>query len=469
MWKFDRFASNIAIIEEHGLRLTYGELNAEGHALYTTTGGRCLVLQLCGNNLGSFLGYAGFLENGVVPAMLDSDMSREALESIYQAYQPKFLWVPEEYTHEGCFPIYSRFGYQLLQAPFGDTAQLHPDLALLLTTSGSTGSPKFVRQSYRNIRANTDSIVTYLSLSDKERPITTLPMSYTYGLSIINTHLDVGAAILLTNKSMAQKEFWTFFCREHATSFGGVPYTYEMLDRMRFTYMALPSLITMTQAGGKLLPALHEKLACWCAETGRQFIVMYGQCEATARMAYLPWEKSIEKSGSMGIAIPGGRFELIGAEGETITEPFVTGELRYYGDNVTMGYAESAADLSLGDERYGILDTGDMAQMDVEGYFTIVGRKKRFLKIFGNRINLDEAERLIKAAFPGTECACGGIDDQLYLFSEDGARLPAMKAFLSERTGIHSSAFRTHALSTLPKNAAGKTLYKELEPYYERC
>jgi len=400
--------------------------------------------------------------------MLDAGMGAEALESIYRAYRPRFLWAPEEYAHEGCFSIYRRFGYQLMQTPFGNAVQLHPDLALLLTTSGSTGSPKFVRQSYRNIRVNTDSIVAYLALTDRERPITTLPMSYTYGLSIINSHLDVGATILLTDRSVTQKEFWSFFRKENATSFGGVPYTYEMLDRMRFTRMPLPSLTTMTQAGGKLLPTLHERLARWCAETNRQFIVMYGQCEATARMAYLPWEKSLEKAGSMGIAIPGGRFELMDVEGEVVTEPFVTGELRYYGANVTMGYAESAADLALGDERHGMLDTGDMAQMDAEGYFTIVGRKKRFLKIFGNRVNLDETERLIKAAFPDAECACGGMDDRLYLFAEDETLLTDMKAFLSERTGIHPSAFYTRALPVLPKNAAGKTLYKELEPYYER-
>jgi acyl-coenzyme A synthetase/AMP-(fatty) acid ligase len=232
------------------------------------------------------------------------------------------------FLEDGCCR-YERFGYRLTQTPFWDETRLSPQLALLLTTSGSTGSPRLVRQSYANIRSNTDSIVQYLGLHADERPVTTLPMHYTYGLSILNTHLDVGATILLTDKSVTQKDFWTFFRDENATSFGGVPYTYEMLDRMRFTRMNLPSLRTMTQAGGKLLPDQHRKYAEWCQKTGRKFMVMYGQCEATARMAYLPWETGLSKIGAMGVPIPGGSFELIDADGNVIDSPHTVGELRY--------------------------------------------------------------------------------------------------------------------------------------------
>lgn len=467
MWTFDRFGERAAVRDEYGQSLTYAQLARESRALAQAAGGRCLVLQICRNALGSFLGYAAFLEEGIVPAMLGTDTDPQAFQALYEGYRPKYLWAPEGFQQEGCQAVYRRFGYQLLTTPFGEEAQLHPELALLLTTSGSTGSPKFVRQSYGNIRANTDSIVQYLELTARERPITTLPMNYTYGLSILNSHLDVGATVLLTDKGIAQKEFWSFFKAQEATSFGGVPYTYEMLDRMRFTRMDLPSLKVMTQAGGKLLPALHEKLARWCQETGRRFVVMYGQCEATARMAYLPWERSLEKAGAMGIAIPGGRFELVDVNGQEVTQPGITGELRYYGDNVTMGYAQSAADLRLGDERGGVLDTGDMAQRDAEGYFTIVGRKKRFLKIFGNRVNLDEAERLLKAAFPQADVACAGRDDRLCLFATQQELLPALRKYLIEKTGLPPAAFLTRAIGEIPKNDAGKTLYKELEQYYD--
>lgn len=453
------------MIDEFGVSLTYAELRHEGRVLCQQADGRCLVFCLCRNVLGSFVGYTAFLNGGVVPAMLPADMDAALFASLYETYRPKYVWAPAEFElDDGCCR-YERFGYRLLQTPFGDGTRLAQDLALLLTTSGSTGSPKFVRQSYKNIRANTDSIVTYLSLTQGERPITTLPMNYTYGLSILNSHLDVGATVLLTDKGIAQKEFWAFFRERKATSFGGVPYTYEMLDRMRFLRMDLPSLTTMTQAGGKLQPELHRKFAEWCQKTGRQFIVMYGQCEATARMAYLPWEKSLEKVGAMGVAIPGGAFELIDEQGAPVAEAGVTGELRYRGQNVTLGYATAAADLARGDDFGGVLDTGDMARRDEDGYYFIVGRKKRFLKLFGNRVNLDEVERLLKTRFPQADVACAGRDDRLTLFSTDGALLPAMRAYLAETTGLNPSAFVTYALPLIPKNEAGKTLYKELEAY----
>ena len=238
-------------------------------------------------------------------------------------------------------------------------------------------------------------------------------MNYTYGLSIINSHLLVGAVLLLTEKALTQKEFWNFFKEAGATSFGGVPYTYEMLDRLRFYRMELPSLRYMTQAGGKLIPELHKKFAEYAEKNGKKFIVMYGQCEATARMGYLPADKAIEKCGSMGIAIPGGRFRLIGLDGSTVTEPYTTGELVYEGDNVTLGYAECGEDLLKGDEQHGVLETGDMAQFDEEGFYYIVGRKKRFLKIYGNRVNLDEIDRMVKGEFLGIDCAAAGVDDHM--------------------------------------------------------
>ena len=466
MWNFEETQDTIAAVDDSGTALSYRALQDEGRKLAKHTDGRCLVFSLCRNDLGSLIGYTAFLNHNIVPALLSADMDADMLGLLLDSYHPRYVWAPESAAIEG-EACYSVFGYQLIRTPFADSLPLYPELALLLTTSGSTGSPKFVRQSYRNIRANTDSIVEYLHLTADERPITTLPMNYTYGLSIINTHLDVGATLLLTRFGIAQKGFWSFFKEHEATSFGGVPYTYEMLDRMRFTRMDLPSLRTMTQAGGKLLPSLHEKFAWWCWESKREFIVMYGQCEATARMAYLPWEHGMDKIGAMGIAIPGGRFELIDADGSVIDKPNTTGELRYYGANVTLGYATGAADLSKGDERGGVLETGDMAKIDDDGFYTIVGRKKRFLKLFGNRVNLDETERMLKAVFMDAEIACGGRDDRLIVYGTDAAPLEQMKKYLAEKTGLHPSGFAVKIVTKIPKNDAGKTLYRELETFHD--
>lgn len=468
MWDLTKYGDKIALIEDNGTQITYEELENDGKNIANAVGDRCLVFSLCKNSYGSILGYVSFLNHEIVPVLLNANLEEDLLKDLLKIYCPSYLWLPREKVSEfeETDVIYQVAEYALLKTHFDKKYDLYDELCLLLTTSGSTGSPKFVRQSYENVESNARSIVQYLELDATERPITTLPMNYTYGLSIINSHLMVGATLLVTEKGLMQKEFWNFFKEQNATSFGGVPYTYEMLERLRFFRMELPSLRYCTQAGGKLTPELHKKFAEYAEKSGKKFIVMYGQCEATARMGYLPAERSLEKYGSMGIAIPGGKFYLIDSDGHEIKSANVTGELVYEGPNVTLGYAECGEDLLLGDERKGILQTGDMAQFDEEGFYYIVGRKKRFLKIYGNRVNLDEIDRMIKAEFNNIDCASAGIDDHMYLFVTDSQIAEDVKKFVVSKTGLNQAAFKTIVIDEIPKNDAGKTLYKELAKYY---
>ena len=467
IWEFSSFKNNIALLDEKGTTISYFELQQEADRVAACVGRRCLVFTLCQNEMGSVVGYVGFLNNTILQVLLNSHLEDELLDELIDKYKPAFLWIPDDKIKHFYYmkSVYEAYGYALVKTGYDENIEIYPQLALLLTTSGSTGSPKFVRQSYKNIKANTKSIIEYLELTSSERPITTLPMNYTYGLSIINTHLAVGATILLTDKTLMQKEFWEFFNEQKATSFGGVPYTYEMLDKLRFFRMNLPNLRTMTQAGGKLTPELHEKFARFASETGKKFIVMYGQCEATARMGYLPSDRAVEKKGSMGIAIPGGRFHLIDESGNEVKDSFTTGELVYEGENVTLGYAECREDLALGDDRNGLLETGDMAQFDNDGFYYIVGRKKRFLKIYGNRVNLDEIDRLIKAEYE-IEVASSGVDDHMYIFVTDDKMADPVREFVIRKTKLNPAAFKVIVISDIPKNDAGKTLYKELSKYY---
>ena len=467
IWEFEEQAENTALIDDKGQSVTYRMLKEASDSVAELIEERSLVFSLCSNEIGSVVGYVGFLNNGIVPALLNANLDEDLLQSLLGLYLPAYIWLPEEQAKKyEEYPVITRsYGYVLLKTGYVGRYPLYPDLALLLTTSGSTGSPKFVRQSYVNIKANTDSIVKYLELNSSERPITTLPMNYTYGLSIINTHLAMGATLLLTDKTLMQKEFWLFFKEEKATSFGGVPYTYEMLDKLRFWRMDLQYLRTMTQAGGKLTPELHEKFAKFASENNKKFVVMYGQCEATARMGYLPPEYAVEKRGSMGVAIPGGKFSLIDVQGNEINSPDIAGELVYEGDNVTLGYAECGEDLAKGDELKGRLVTGDMARFDDDGFYYIVGRKKRFLKIYGNRVNLDETDRLIKAEF-NIEAACAGVDDHMYIFVTDSNKADSVRDYVIGKTKLNPAAFKVVVIDEIPKNDSGKTLYKELTKYY---
>ncbi len=452
----------VAAIQSDGQTLTYDNLVKEADSLASVIGKRTLVFSLCSNSLESLIGYVGFLRNDIVPVLLDSKLNAELLAKLLKTYEPAYVWLPsaEKNSVLGT-PVYSYGSYDLVKTGYDVDITLYPELALLLTTSGSTGSPKLVRQSYRNIEANTESICEYLEITSSDRPITTLPMSYTYGLSIINSHLHRGATILVTEYTFMQKEFWNFLKLQKATTFGGVPYSYQILKRLRLFSMDFPSLRYLTQAGGKLSYELSLEMATKCKDKGIKFIVMYGQTEATARMSYMPHEHAIDKCGSMGIAIPGGEFWLQDSDGSIIEEADTVGELVYRGDNVTLGYAESKKDLALGDERNGVLVTGDMAIRDSDGFYSIVGRKKRFIKIFGSRVNLDETERLLLDK--GYTCACCGIDDRMSVYTENQGKEKEIHKLISSLLNLNMTAFIVRYISAIPKNETGKTLYVQLE------
>ena len=465
MWDFQRYANNIAVIQESGRVVTYGDLLETSFDLAETIPKRSLVLCLCKNSLGSLLGYTAFLNAQIVPLMFDQSVDRKALDNLIEVYNPEYLWVPSEISGEfdHCVSIHSSFEFTLLKNTFGCRHVFHEDLALLLSTSGSTGSPKLVRLGYQNLKSNTQSIVEYLEIGHKDRSITTLPMSYTYGLSIINSHLYAGASMIFTNKTLVQKEFWQQLKTYNATSFGGVPFTYEMLNRLKFFKMDLPSIKVMTQAGGRLSTELQKKFASYAEETGKRFYVMYGQTEATARMSYLPYKKSLEKCGSIGIAIPNGKFFLINKENKKITDCNTVGELGYVGKNVSLGYAEEAKDLAKGDENHGVLLTGDMAKVDEDGFYWLVGRKKRFLKIYGNRINLDETEDFVKTRFCDVDLACSGLDDKIHVYVTDNKIVDDVRQYLSDKMGLNQLAITVKYINEIPKNESGKTAYKDLD------
>ncbi|WP_233986580.1 AMP-binding protein [Pectobacterium versatile] len=453
-------------IDEQGRHLHYGELCDLGACLAEHIPAGSLVFSFCENTFGSLIGYVGFVAHGIVPLMLDKNLDVALCESLIATYRPGWLWRPHGENGPSPNTIFTLEGYELL--PTGlSPYPMHKDLALLVSTSGSTGSPRLVRQSMRNILSNAESIVDYLAIDRHERPVLNLPMNYVYGLSIINSHLLRGATLLLTTRGIMQREFWSFIKEQQASSIAGVPYTYEMLKKLRFMSMKLPALKTLTQAGGKLQPELHREFAQYAQDNDKSFVVMYGAAEATSRMGYLPAEKSLEKCGSMGIPIPSGRFSIVDEFGHEIVNSGEIGELVYFGENVTLGYAECGNDLQKGDERGGFLYTGDMVRCDDDGYYYIVGRKNRFLKIFGNRIGLDEVEIMIRTAFPAMGCACGGTDDRLYIFITDAAFVDDVRQFVAHKIQLNHAALRIKVLSDIPKNSAGKILYSKLETNYD--
>lgn len=450
MFRFDTtLESSVAIVTDGGERLTYGELGARSDQLVMALPSRSLVFILTDNSIASILAYVACIRNGHVALLLEKKLDARLLETLIDTYSPAFICRNGQFEATGLPP-----------------RQLHPELALLINTSGSTGSPKLVRQSLKNLRSNAESIIQYLEMDRVHRGVTALPMNYVYGLSVINTHLLAGATLLLTDKSVLDKEFWNFFREQESNSFFGVPFTYEMLKKRGFFDWDLPSLRYFTQAGGKLSTDLQEHAAQFAQKTGRRFYVMYGASEATSRMAYLPPEKALSKKGSIGVAIPGGRFELHGEDGSIIEASGVSGELIYYGRNVALGYATAGDDLARGDDWHGCLRTGDVAMRDKDGCYFITGRLARFIKIAGKRMGLDELEQLVRSEFPHLMVACSGKDEKLVVFVEQSQDpLPSLdiRKLLQQKTGINYTASEVREVAMLPRNATGKILYAELQ------
>jgi acyl-coenzyme A synthetase/AMP-(fatty) acid ligase len=299
-----------------------------------------------------------------------------------------------------------------------------------------------------------------LAIDETDRSVSSLPLHYSYGLSVLNTHLLAGASEVMTTEGLMTPAFWDAFRELECTSFAGVPYSYQILKRLNVANLNLPSLRVMTQAGGRLPDDLvlhfHQEMA---ARRGK-FYAMYGQTEATARIAILPSECLPAKLGSAGRAIPGCSL-AIRTNGVLGTEPNQSGELVCTGPNVMMGYATGRADLALGDVLGGSLDTGDSAHLDADGFVYFESRLKRDAKVFGLRVSLDEVENLLCERGPTAVVAGGG---GLQIFCEYGGpeEFARYRQELAAKLRLHHSAFKFHFIAALPTTLSGKIDYAAL-------
>ena len=459
-----RAHGGLAAVDSDGNKLTYLNLIEFSDFLKEKVERRSIVFFLCNNNVGGIAWYIAMLNSGIVPLLLSSSMDRELFDLLFNEYEPQYVCLPNDKVCSYSYKeVCNAYGYSILKTE-KKSYPIYSDLSLLLPTSGSTGSPKLVRHSYANITASAVNISSLFELTGNEKPMLDLPMFYTYGLSIVNSHIYAGATVLITNLGLMQKEYWDFFKEYQASTFTGVPYSYEILKRIRFTRMNFPHLEVLSQGGGKLSVEINREFAEWACNSGKKYIATYGQTEGTARMAYLKPEFAVSKCGSIGKVVPNGKLYLKDTDGNIIQSPGVQGELFYEGNNVTLGYARCKSDLALGDERNGVLNTGDIAEFDTEGFFYIVGRKSRFLKLFGYRIGLDECEQLVRSKF-SVECACSGDDNGLVVYTTSNQFGREITDYLSQKTGVIPKAIQVKVIATIPKNEAGKILYGKLNSF----
>ncbi|MCY7325350.1 MAG: AMP-binding protein, partial [Microbacteriaceae bacterium] len=403
---------------------------------------RRLVMIAAANALEPIVTYLAALEGGH-PVLFVSGGEDDASLAHRAAFTERFS--PDVVAH------YGPQGWILEERNPGSRHTFHRELAVLGSTSGSTGSPKLVRLSFDNVRSNAASIAEYLRLGPSDRAATTLPLQYCYGLSVVNSHLLAGASVVLTERSVTDGEFWQEASAHRITSFAGVPYTFEMLEASGFAERSVPSLRYLTQAGGRLAPEMVRRFARLGEERGFELFVMYGQTEATARMAYLPPELIAAAAGTIGRPIPGGRFRI--DAGAMDAADGSEGELVYEGPNVMLGYAETPEDFELGRTAHE-LRTGDLARRRDDGLYEIVGRMSRFVKIFGLRVDLDRIEGLL--ADEGIEVRVASADERLLLFATSDRTARRARERVAALVGVPIHAIGAYAVEQFPRTSSGK-------------
>lgn len=414
---------------------------------------RSLVFCYLSNSIDSISFLIKAFESQHVLVLLSSTLSANLKSVLENMYLPSIIYdVSRTEISE----------YRIIEPALYERAnksshKLHENLRILLSTSGTTGSPKFVKLSERNLLANAESIASYLPILSTDRVPLNLPIHYSYGLSILTSNAIKGASLLTGVHDVMSKGFWENFEKYQYSTIAGVPYVYEMLDRLGFTKKELPSLRYFTQAGGKLRDGLVKKYAEFASDQGKLFYVMYGQTEATARMSYLHPNDLLSHIGSIGKPIPGGKFKL----------HIETSELQYQGDNVYGGYAECVKDLSTF-EIPAFLSTGDLARVDEQGFYYITGRSKRFVKIFGNRINLDELEAVLSKQFGAFYPCLGWQDKAIVVYSTNPNEEEAqIVQWLNETYKLHPTVFKIRIIESIPLTANGKPDYNSLIHDYE--
>ncbi|MDC7290714.1 AMP-binding protein [Blautia schinkii] len=459
--------NKLAVKDNEGNQLTYGELSAEVAMISKLLKPRSIVFILCKNTVGALVGYLGFIEGNAVPLVLCSGIEIGLLDSLLNEYTPAYLWIPSEMVVDFDYPVeFDKYGYSLLRTR-NEIYPINDQLQFLMTTSGSTGSPKLVRYKKGNLEANAKNVAKAFGWTVDERPICDLGMQYTMGLNVINTHLYVGATILLTTYNLMSSNFWDYIRDEKATNFTGVPFSYDIFYRLHFEQMDLPYLTTLSEGGGKLTNARFIQLAEYAQKNKKRFIASFGTTETSARMACLPAELALYKPGSIGRAIPEGELFLIDEEGNELIEIEAEGEMCYRGPNVTMGYAINKEELLNNDDFNGEYHTGDLARRDADGCYFVTGRKSRFLKLLSYRVSLDQCERLVQEEF-GIECACIGNDHRMDIFITDESKKKYVLEFISKKTNLFKTLFKVFVIDYIPRNDSGKIRYKELHKEPER-
>lgn len=458
-----KFLDNEAILDESGLRFKYSDIEIISKSEFFQSLDRKVVICKLSNDAECLALYFALLLSGAIPLLTSSDISKEEYSKLLNAYCPVAALIPvtDKRYSKNLLVDQSIKNFTVTSINHSHEYPINDELALLLPTSGSTGSAKYVRVSHENLISNTDAISKYLKIKDTDKVITTLPPNYSYGASVIHTHLAKGSSIIVTETSFFEKNFWKLIDDNKITTLNGVPFHYEMLRRLKFHKKNLPSLKILTQAGGHLNQEDKKYFIDYCIDKNISFYVMYGQTEASPRISFITMPDLLESIESIGKGIESCNLFLTDEKNMEISKPNQVGELNVSGKNIALGYSYTYEDFSKPNEFKGLLKTGDLAYFDNKNRFYIVGRKSRFVKIVGKRINLDDVQSIVSDL--GYENVCTGNDSFIKIgctniSSENKINLLRI---LMEKLNIQKSAIKIFEIDKIERKTSGKVAYHE--------
>lgn len=447
-----------AFIDSRGYKMTYLDLDLQIERYGSVVERKALVMVVADQSIDAAVFYVAMLKNHIPVLLTDIALGSENWMNLIRQYQPEYIWFRQQEKLKNYSCIWNEGKCFLYRCDTAIGYSINEDMAVLLSTSGSTGSAKCVRLSHENIAANAKAIIKSLEISSQDVAAMSVPFCYAYGLSVLHTNLLQRATILFSEYGIYDRRFWDFAEENGMNSFCGVPYTYELLKKLGVMNRQNLKLRLMTQAGGAMSLETQHYFLQKAQERAFDFAVMYGQTEATARMSCFLLNHQPEKLGSVGRAISGGAFSVVCSKEYEQSD---LGDIIYQGNNVFMGYASSWRDLQRGDEQNRILYTGDMGYLDRDGYLYVSGRKKRIAKIQGKRISLDELQNRLKEICCEDIVCLEGKEKLLVITSAVGQKEKWMQAV--KQLKMDSRIVEVLEGVEIPRTANGKIAYGKLE------
>ena len=456
------FKKNLAIIDDEKI-INYNDLIRDIKKLtHRLSGEKRSLCFLLAENTSDFVKiYISLLKLNYVIAIIDYRLSPKYLNKLINDYRPNFIFIPQNYKLTNKKKILFKYSNYLIIKNDAYLHKLNNELIMMLPTSGTTGSSKMVMISKDNIYKNTLNIIKYLRLNKNHITLANLPFHYSYGLSILNTHLSSGAKIILFKDSIISKKFKNLFLFEKINCFYGVPETYEILKKLDLNFGKYFKFFAI--AGGKISKTTLEFLIKKADNFKINIFNMYGQTEASPRISFSKYKNKKDRLKIFTVGKPFGGGKIFIKNNEKILKKNIVGKIYFYGKNVMIGYAESFKDLNKKRTNKFLIETGDLGFIDDNNNLNLSGRKDRYIKLDSERIHLNDIEDMLKSNFKKNKYLIVYFNNKINLLSDKINSLDFEKEFLTSKLKIKKNYIKTFANFKFEYLTNGKLNYNKIE------